>query len=74
MIDANRKHQALVVDGVYENGVIRPDGPLPLKDCERVRVTVEPAVSWVDRTAGIVPWSGSVADLESIATDAEFDP
>jgi predicted DNA-binding antitoxin AbrB/MazE fold protein len=28
------------VDAVYENGVLRPLGPLPLEEHQRVRVTV----------------------------------
>ncbi len=30
-----------VVDAIYEDGVLKPDRPLPLKDHERVQVTVE---------------------------------
>jgi hypothetical protein len=31
-----------VVEATYENGVLKPDEPLPLRDREKVRVTVEP--------------------------------
>lgn len=34
---------ALTVEAVYENGVLKPAEPLPLKEHEKVRVTVEPA-------------------------------
>ena len=34
---------ALTVEAVYENGVLKPAQPLPLKEHEQVRVTVEPA-------------------------------
>jgi predicted DNA-binding antitoxin AbrB/MazE fold protein len=30
-----------VVDATYENGLLKLDRPLPLKDREKVRVTVE---------------------------------
>jgi len=30
-----------VIEATYENGVLKPERPLPLKDRERVRVTVE---------------------------------
>jgi predicted DNA-binding antitoxin AbrB/MazE fold protein len=30
-----------IVNATYENGVLRPDQPLPIKDQEKVRVTVE---------------------------------
>ena len=35
---------AFTVEAVYENGVLKPAEPLPLKEHEKVRVTVEPAL------------------------------
>ena len=32
----------LTFEAVYENGVLKPAQPLPLKEHEQVRVTVEP--------------------------------
>lgn len=32
---------SFVIEATYENGVLRLDRPLPLKDREKVRVTVE---------------------------------
>jgi predicted DNA-binding antitoxin AbrB/MazE fold protein len=34
---------AITVEAVYENGVLKPSQPLPLKEHEKVRVSVEPA-------------------------------
>ncbi len=34
---------AFTVEAVYENGVLKPAEPLPLKEHEKVSVTVEPA-------------------------------
>jgi predicted DNA-binding antitoxin AbrB/MazE fold protein len=34
---------SLTVEAVYENGVLKPAQPLPLKEREKVRVTVETA-------------------------------
>ncbi len=33
---------SIVVDAIYEDGVLKPDSPLPLKEHERVRATLEP--------------------------------
>jgi predicted DNA-binding antitoxin AbrB/MazE fold protein len=33
----------LTVEAIYANGVLKPSQPLPLKEHEKVRVTVEPA-------------------------------
>ncbi|MFO0967367.1 MAG: antitoxin family protein [Gemmataceae bacterium] len=32
---------ALTVEAVYENGMLKPSEPLPLKEHEKVRITVE---------------------------------
>ncbi len=34
---------SLTIEAIYENGVLKPSEPLPLKEHEKVRVTVEPA-------------------------------
>lgn len=62
----------ITVDATFENGVLRPDQPLPLADHSRVRIIVESSASAVDRTAGILPWKGDPALLERIAVDPEF--
>ena len=58
---------SLVVDGVYENGVLKLDGPLPLGERERVQITIHTAVSHVRATAGLIP----CADAELIERIAE---
>jgi predicted DNA-binding antitoxin AbrB/MazE fold protein len=63
----------LTIEAVYENGVIRPVQPLPLKEQERVQLTIVPRTSWVQETFGICGWSGSAAEAERFATDAELD-
>ena len=64
----------MTVEATYENGVLRLDEPLPLKDLERVRVTVDRGASWVQETAGLIRWTGSVESLERLAMDPELDP
>src|SRR5271170_4545419 len=43
----------LTVEAIYENGVLKPAQPLPLQEHEKVRITVEAAVSHVRRSAGL---------------------
>jgi len=62
---------AIVVEATYENGVLKPAEPLPLAEHEKVRVTVEPEVNWVDRTYGILGWKGTHEELEQILAEAE---
>lgn len=63
---------AIVVEAVYQNGVLKPERPLPLKEDEKVRVTVESAQSWAERTYGLLRWTGDPETLRRIAEDPEF--
>jgi predicted DNA-binding antitoxin AbrB/MazE fold protein len=65
---------AIVVEATYENGVLKPAEPLPLKEHEQVHITVQPKTNWVDETYGILGWTGDRDDLRSLAEDVELDP
>ena len=68
----------LTIEAVYENGVLRPTEPLPLKENERVRVLVnrpadvQSALDAVQRSQGLIPWTGDQETLRSVAEDDEF--
>ena len=36
----------LTIEAIYENGVLKPARPLPAKEHETVRITIEPQPSW----------------------------
>jgi len=55
------------IDAVYENGVLKPAGPLPLAERQQVRITIEPHTSWVQETSGIIGWKGDAALAEAKA-------
>ena len=63
---------AITVDAVYEDGVLKVKEPLLLTEHEKVRITIEPATNWVDRTAGLLRWTGDPELLRRIAEDDEF--
>jgi predicted DNA-binding antitoxin AbrB/MazE fold protein len=63
---------SLEVDATYENGMLRPDTPLPLAEHQRVKVTVHPQAGVVDRTYGLMGWTGDPDILRKIAEDDEF--
>jgi predicted DNA-binding antitoxin AbrB/MazE fold protein len=65
---------AIIVEAVYENGVLRPVEPLPLKEQERVLLRVQPGDTPLLRAYGIMGWTGDAATLERIALDPEFLP
>ncbi|MGH7201575.1 MAG: antitoxin family protein [Planctomycetaceae bacterium] len=62
----------LTVDAIYEDGVLKPAQPLPLQEHEQVRITVQPAVSRVQATAGLIPCNDPEL-IRRIALDPEFD-
>jgi predicted DNA-binding antitoxin AbrB/MazE fold protein len=67
----------LTVEAVYENGVLKPAQPLPLKEREKVQITVhtataDPAAG--QRGYGLLCWSGSLEDLDYLIEDADNDP
>jgi predicted DNA-binding antitoxin AbrB/MazE fold protein len=65
---------ALEVEATYENGVVKLDRPLPLKEQERVRVTIQSALTHTQRLCGMIEWRGDPAELERIALEPEFGP
>jgi predicted DNA-binding antitoxin AbrB/MazE fold protein len=62
---------SLTIEAVYEDGVLKPIQPLPFKEHERVEITVQPKAGWVERTAGIIGWTGDHETLERILAEAE---
>jgi predicted DNA-binding antitoxin AbrB/MazE fold protein len=65
---------ALTIEAVYENGVLKPTQPLPLREHEQVTVTIVPALSLARQTAGMVPWTGDPETLARFILDPELDP
>jgi predicted DNA-binding antitoxin AbrB/MazE fold protein len=64
----------LTVEAIYENGVLKPVEPLPLKEHERVLLRVQPGDTPLLRAYGIMGWTGDAETLERIALDPEFLP
>ncbi len=63
----------MTIEAIYENGVLKPAQPLPLKEHEHVHITVQTAKNWVDETYGICGWKGGAEEAERFAKDAELD-
>jgi predicted DNA-binding antitoxin AbrB/MazE fold protein len=61
----------ITVDATYENGTLRLERALPLKEHETVRVTVEPGSRRAHQTAGMLGWRGDVETFERIEAEAE---
>lgn len=67
----------LTIEAVYENGVLKPEHPLPLNEHDRVRVTIVPEAKsgsddWVQRTRGMMKWTGDLETLERLVMDPDL--
>jgi predicted DNA-binding antitoxin AbrB/MazE fold protein len=62
----------LTIEAVYENGVLKPKEPLPLKEHEKVTLIVQSNVSVARQTAGMIPWADDAEALERVTRDPEF--
>ena len=64
---------SITVEAIYENGMLKPEQPLPLREHEKVRVTVQTNTSWVEETYGILGWKGDPEELRRLALSPELD-
>jgi predicted DNA-binding antitoxin AbrB/MazE fold protein len=68
----------ITVEAVYENGVLKPTGPLPFAEHEIVELVVrkpadvQAALDAVGRSYGIVGWKGDGRTIERVALEPEF--
>jgi predicted DNA-binding antitoxin AbrB/MazE fold protein len=68
----------ICVEAIYENGILKLSQPLPLRDQEKVQVTIQATLDVqarldaVQRSYGILPWTGDPRILERIALEDEF--
>lgn len=73
--------EPITVEAVYENGVLKPVQPLPLKEGERVRVVIPvpspdraiPPAEPLTRDTRLSEWAAMDKELEYAETDAEYD-
>jgi predicted DNA-binding antitoxin AbrB/MazE fold protein len=68
----------ITVEAIYENGVLKPVQSLPLQEHEKVQVTVhtpvsvQSALAAVQRSYGLLRWTGDRETVERVALDPEF--
>lgn len=74
--------ESFLVQAIYEDGVLKPERPLPLPEHERVQINGEAvatpppssnvSVSRAKATSGMLGWTGDAATVERLALDPEF--
>lgn len=74
---------AITVEAIYENGVLKPDTPLPLNEHDRVQIIVSPSQAARPRPTpeeaheivslgyGLMGWKGTHEELEQLLREAE---
>lgn len=65
---ARASMQPLVIEAIYENGVLKPAQPLPLQEREHVRITIESPSNLIRATAGLIACTDAKL-IERIALD-----
>lgn len=55
---------ALEIEAVYERGTLKLPGGLPLREGQKVNITIHTTDSAVDRLYGMLPWKGNQEDLD----------
>jgi predicted DNA-binding antitoxin AbrB/MazE fold protein len=63
----------ITIEATYENGVLKPVEALPLREHQRVRITILPASGWFQQTFGLLGWKGDAELADRFATDPELD-
>ena len=64
---------ALTFEAVYENGVLKPTEPLPFKERETLRITVEAPVRRLSDLYGLMGFTGTAQEADYFASDPELD-
>jgi predicted DNA-binding antitoxin AbrB/MazE fold protein len=66
----------ITIEATYEDGVLKPAGPLPFSEHEKVRVTIDAEAAWrasrVRATYGLLGWKGDAETIRRVAVDPEF--
>lgn len=62
---------SLEIDATYEDGVLKPDQPLPFADRQRVKITVDSSRKLRDGF-GMIDWQGDPEVVRKIALDPEY--
>ena len=63
---------AITIEATYENGVLKPLSPLPLKEHEKVQVTVHSETSPLLQAYGIMGFTGSAELADYFALHPDF--
>jgi predicted DNA-binding antitoxin AbrB/MazE fold protein len=61
----------LEIEAVFDNGVLKPERELPLKNGQRVKLTVQKLGSAVERFYGMLGWTGDLEEIDRWLNDPD---
>jgi predicted DNA-binding antitoxin AbrB/MazE fold protein len=64
---------AMTIEAIYEDGVLKPAQPLPLKEHEKVQITVSSHLGNLADSYGIMGFQGTAEEADYFAMDPELD-
>src|SRR5262245_18878338 len=68
-------HMPLTVEAIYENGVLKPAQPLPLKEHEKVQVTIHTPADRAGPTPGVIPCADlQLVEWAALASEPAYPP
>ena len=63
--------EGLQVEAVYEGGVLKLPSGLPLREGQKVTITIHPTGGAVERLHGLVPWKGDLEEFDRWLADPD---
>jgi hypothetical protein len=61
----------LEIEATYKIGLVDPDQELPLRNGERVKLTLQKVVGPADRLQGMLPWKGDLEEFGQWINDPD---
>jgi predicted DNA-binding antitoxin AbrB/MazE fold protein len=61
----------LQIEAIYVNGTLKLSHKLPLKEGQKVAITIHPSGSASDRMFGSLPWNGDPEELHKFLDDPD---
>jgi predicted DNA-binding antitoxin AbrB/MazE fold protein len=63
---------SLELEVTYEDGVLKPERPLPLNNGQRVKITVHSSAKRARTAYGLMGWTGDPQIVEQVALDPDL--
>ena len=69
---AGDRAMSFEVQAIYEGGVLKVEGTLPLREHERVSLTIRPEAASATLSYGLIGWTGDPESARRVALEPEF--